>query len=49
VASVVIGAFALLIRRPRYVPAAGPAGADQASGAPAADGMETAAGDPATA
>ena len=49
VASVVIGAFALLIRRPRYVPAAGPAGADQASGTPTAGGMEAAAGDPATA
>jgi MFS family permease len=45
VASVVIGAFALLIRRPRYVPA----GAGQAGAAQAPDGMETAAGGPATA
>jgi hypothetical protein len=42
---VVIGAFALLIRRPRYVPA----GTGQADAAPAPDGMETAASDPAAA
>jgi MFS family permease len=49
VASVVIGAFALLVRRSRYVPAAGPAGAEPAAAAQAPGGMEAAAGGPANA